>query len=405
MSQTTIRNVAGTLRRRVTLIAGVLLLAQGMAWAGGRVCMCESLLGQLDAVKIPSELKLRAAYPEIIAGYRAGERRISALAFISDGGSLVVAEDGADKRGGVAGRVMVLNLTEAVPRMDGLLQAATDTVVSIAVSPDQDFYATGGARWDRSLVLWNTRGSEQQQVWQHKQPSDWWQKTLAFSNDGTHLVSATSDSKGPAQIWRMNSQDRTLDKFQVLPGPAWALSAAAFSPDGRFLAGGLGSGHHHPNDGRILVWNIEKQPAELVSEARVVSADSKESYDVTAAIFSADGRTLVTGDQHGTIRTWFIDEQGRLGSKLAIAAHPGKGMGVQSLARTRYGTVMSSGSDGTVKLWNVDSGKKLKSWDFEAGASTVLAPAPSGRHFAVGLANGAVYILRLQDGDRDQAKR
>jgi WD40 repeat protein len=174
------------------------------------------------------------------------------------------------------------------------------------------------------------------------------------------------------------------------------LSAVTFSPDGRFLAAGLGSGHLHPNDGRLLVWDISRTPAKLVSEASVVAKEAKESYDVTGVVSSRDGKTLISADQHGVLRTWSVDEHGHIAAKQTIQAHRERG-GIQSLALFLDNCVVSSGYDGFVNVWDVKTGKALRHWSFGHGAATVLTVAPSRKHLAVGLSNGAVYILRLEN--------
>jgi WD40 repeat protein len=383
------------LRCRCLLAAAVMLLGQATIWAGGRGCLCDTLLQKLDPVKIPQSLRLSKPFPELIAAHQIGTRSISALAFIDDGANLAVAEHGPDQRGGEAGRVVILDLKGSTPRIGATLKATSDTIGAFAVAPDGEFFVTGGIRWDRTLAVWSGDEPKHEPTWKSQQTTSWWFKTLQFSNDGKRLASATSDSSGPVQLWSVNAEPRTLDAHEILPGPAGGLSAVAFSPDGRFLAAGLGSGHGHSNDGRLLIWDVSRAPAALVSEGNIVSARAPQSYDVTAIVFSRDGKRLITADQQGMLRTWSLHANGHFEPLRVIAAHGSRGGGIQSLAITLNDCVISSGYDGIVNLWNVETGGNVRRWDFGQENSTVLAVAPSLRHVAVGLANGAVYILQL----------
>lgn len=371
-----------------------LLVSQQSAIGGGRACRWKDVLEGLDSRLIPEKLRPDVSAPGIIAAWQGGDRAITALAFVGNDGMLAVAERGADNREGTPGTLTFLNLSGAAPKVQSSERPTNDMLISLAACPDGHCLAGGGARWDRSLILWRETDKNWSQVRRLPLSSDWWLRAMQFSNDGSKLATATSDPSGPVQLWTVMERGETLERDQVLPGPAWSLSAIAFSPNGRLIAAGLGSAHHHPRDGRVLVWDVSQPSAELVADIPARQEGTAENYDVTAIRFSRDGQTLITGDQQGYIRTWSVADHGELTARSTFAAHTGTSGGVQSLARVATGDLISSGYDGTVKVWDTGTGRNIRKWSFGTG-STVLAAAPNLRHFAVGLANGAVYVLKV----------
>ena len=61
----------------------------------------------------------------------------------------------------------------------------------------------------------------------------------------------------------------------------------------------------------------------------------------------------------------------------------------------RGGEIVSTGDDGCLVFWKPTENKLRRVPLGQGGA--VMAAAPSGRHFAIGLADGRVYIVRLKD--------
>ncbi len=404
-------------RRWMLLAAAVALMALNAAWfasraeAGGRRCFCEVLLQKLDPSRVPADLLPDQRIPEIVAAFDIGDRAVSAVAFAGDGERLVIAEAGPPRRGGSPpGRVLLYDLTGASPRPSGSLNATNDAVGSLAVSPATgQVLATGGVRWDQTLTLWRRAGEEWQPAQSVADFSDWWHRSLAFSGDGTMLATVsgsgdldegrdrprsertTSGAAGPVQLWNVSPETGRLHRSQVLPGIPWAASALAFSPNQRFLAVGLGSGHRHPDDGQVLLWDLSASPPRLVHQSHPGdSSRHAEPRDITTVAWTEDGRTLVCGDQDGHLYFSRVAVDGRLEPAATVFAHQ---RGVRSVVVTKEGNVLSSGNDGTVMTWN-SSGERMSHWRFGDDAA-VLAVALTGRHFAVGLADGRVYVLRV----------
>ncbi len=343
-----------------------------------------------------------AAIPGIAARWSSNRilLGVTALEFLGLGETLAVAEFGPRQRGeGGPGRLLLYDVSGTAPRQKGTLEASSDMVVGLASSPRiGELLVTGGGRWDQTVKLWRHAGETWQETKALPKLSDWWPRALAFSPDEKLLATVSGNEAGPVQLWNIEAGGKGLQPARVLPGPAWAVSALAFSPNGRFLVAGLGSQHRHPNDGQLLAWDLTASPPKLVHQAtgldekRVDEKGRKEPGDITGLAFLPGGNTLVSGDQHGLIRAWNVTKTGALEPAAKIEAHQ---RGVRSLAVDLNGQVLSTGNDGYLVFWKPGETKLRRVHLGDGGA--VMAAAPSGRHFAVGLSDGRVYIVRLPE--------
>jgi WD40 repeat protein/serine/threonine protein kinase len=200
---------------------------------------------------------------------------------------------------------------------------------------------------------------------------------LSFSPDSRYLASASRS--GTIKLWKAQSgRPETLPPFQHGPKPkrwgmliaggeGWSgkngVTSLAFSPGGNRLAS---SGH----DGTVRIWDTRNG-----HELRTISAHSSTC---NAVAFSPDGRRVASAGaeaQKGPTpevdgankpvpldrgaqwaRVWDV----RTGNKLLELRHAAA---VSSIAFSPRGhDVVTGGRDGTVKLWNAQDGKELKTF-------------------------------------------
>ncbi|KAL3658491.1 hypothetical protein V7S43_016623 [Phytophthora oleae] len=103
----------------------------------------------------------------------------------------------------------------------------------------------------------------------------------------------TTGDDGVLRIW-----DLTHHLLIISSKLDTSSRACAYSPDGDFIAVGLGSGgtgRRHKKDGSMLVFEDRGQSVEIVYETR----DTKQS--VTVLRFSPDGQSLVCGAMDGSV--------------------------------------------------------------------------------------------------------
>jgi WD40 repeat protein len=148
-----------------------------------------------------------------------------------------------------------------------------DEVYAVAFSPpNAGLVAAGGS--DRVIRLWDVAGGGKRQELRGHTDNV---LAVTFAPDGRTLASGGSDRT--VRIWDVAS-GREIRAFR---GPV--EKDVAFSPDGKVLAVGGG-------DGNVRLWDVES------GQERAVF---REEGWVSHAVFAADGRMLVTGNNQGQI--------------------------------------------------------------------------------------------------------
>ncbi len=109
------------------------------------------------------------------------------------------------------------------------------------------------------------------------------------------------------------------------------------------------------------------------------------SGSVTGGLFTPDGRLIVTSSLDGTLRLW----QAQTGKELRLyAGHTGP---IWRHALSPDGrTILSSGFDGTARVWNLETGVELHRFTHEDGV-TAVDFSPDGAHILTG--SGPVLFM------------
>ena len=189
---------------------------------------------------------------------------------------------------------------------------------------------------------------------------------LAFSPDGTRLVSATME--GSVQMWDSETgialtsfveQDPDSVKHEMKEGAAGAfgsrvvtityqdpISVLAFSPNGKLLA----AGSHK----QIRLWNMKTGNwGEGISSINNRKEDREVFHGAEALVFSPDSTILINGDGNGRIQLWDMTTGDEL---TTLNGHTEQ---VETLQFSPDGkTLVSTGQDGTILVW--DWGKIIK---------------------------------------------
>ena len=161
----------------------------------------------------------------------------------------------------------------------------THSTSSLAVSPDQRMIASGGAKWDTNVALWDPYNRKLLKTL--KGHTDFI-TSVAFSPDSRTLASGSWDNT--VLLW--NIADGKL--ITTLRGHTDRVLAVAFSPDGRTLASGS-------DDQTIRLWDITtgRQKDTLLGHTSGVTSLAFNPNRITYMLASAGG-------WDNTVRLWDI---------------------------------------------------------------------------------------------------
>jgi WD40 repeat protein len=223
-------------------------------------------------------------------------------------------------------------------------------------------------------------------------------KSLAFSPDGRLLASASFD--GTVKIWKTTdgSEARTLRGFA---GKAVAVS---FTPDGRSLLAAA-------SDRSVRVFD-----ASTWSETRNLRGDGGEANGEApseVAAFSADGRFLVTSNGDKTVQLRDLSAAGQTGAAAdstttgatadttvgPTRVFESYSTGVYSVAFSPDRRWLATGNkDKTIRVWEVATGRRVRTLTGHTGWVTSLAFSPDSRWLASASLSGAVKLWDNETG-------
>jgi WD40 repeat protein/uncharacterized caspase-like protein len=214
--------------------------------------------------------------------------------------------------------------------------------------------------------------------------------SVAFSPDGRTLASGSADNT--IKLWDVASGRELRD----LAGHTGYVTSVAISPDKRTLASGS-------LDYTIKLWDV--------ASGRELRTLAGHTSPVTSVAFSPDGRTLAsgsadnsvdytpdgrifaTGSADNTIKLWDVTSGREL---RTLAGHTN---GVISIAFSSDGIILASGNpDHTVKLWDAASGRELRTLAGHTSPVNSVAFSPDGRTLASGSLDHMVKLWDVASG-------
>ncbi|KAJ6538178.1 quinon protein alcohol dehydrogenase-like superfamily, partial [Mycena vulgaris] len=237
---------------------------------------------------------------------------------------------------------------------DAVLRGHLDSVTSVAYSPDGTHIVSGSN--DNTVRVWDAE--TQTQIRAPLRGHTDWVQSVAFSADGTHIVSGSDDST--VRVWDAETQTQI---GAPLEGHTSEVTSVVFSPDGTLIVSGS-------RDNTVCVWDAEThtqigaplrghtswvQSVAFSSDGTHIVSGSSDNTGhtlmVNSVAFSPDGTHIVSGSNDNTVRVWDAETQTQIGASLE-----GHTSEVTSVAFSADGTHIVSGSDdNTVRVWDAET--------------------------------------------------
>lgn len=228
-----------------------------------------------------------------------------------------------------------------------------------------------------------------------------WSQTVA----GASHVAATKDGKWLATVIGQEVQLRDTSTGQVTR--TWAtrepLGPLSFSPDGKILAAGITEWGSHGGRGGKLAGGVELWDVEHAGLLRSTTDDKP----VTFLKCSADGKQVMTSSNGGPVKLWDTTTgeltrilPGRMGADISPDGE---------FVACVSATAASDKATGMIDLFRFKDGSKVRSFTSERGSSASyllwVTFSPNGRLLAATDWNGTVSVWNVESGKLQQSTK
>jgi WD40 repeat protein/uncharacterized caspase-like protein len=266
--------------------------------------MVEKLKAQIEAKQRGDKGPVTVAKTAPLAELRVSGPAI-ALDFSSDGKLLAVATGGD--------QIEIFDAESHQPLRK--LEVKQGKVLALLFQHATHKLAVGSA--DKGLALWDADGGK---VVQQFVGSEGAVFALAFLNDGRGLASGGKDSQ--VRVW-----DLAAGKLDYsLPEPTGYVRALAVDRGGRRLAAGSKSGaitiYRLPFGRDLEATGQVFSAGGSAADAQLILETGEHTDRVSHALFTKDGKQVITGSWDKTVRIWDA-ETGEMLRAIRLPAYPG----------------------------------------------------------------------------------
>ncbi|KAG8718669.1 hypothetical protein FRC09_012289 [Ceratobasidium sp. 395] len=248
----------------------------------------------------------------------------------------------------------------------------TDSVRSVAYSPDGAHVVSGSS--DKTIRIWDAHTG--QSIGQPLQGHTDSVNSVVYSPDGAHIVSGSDDNT--VHIWDAHTGQSIGQPLQGHTRSVWSV---AYSPNGAHVVSGS-------SDNIVRIWDAHTgQPIGQPLRGHTRS--------VRSVAYSPDGAHIVSGSDDNTIHIRDAHTGQSIGQPLRGHTHS-----VWSVAYSPNGAHFVSGSfDYTVRIWDAHTGQPIgQPLQDHTGSVRSVAYSPDGTHIVSGSYDNTIRIWDAHTG-------
>ena len=252
-------------------------------------------------------------------------------------------------------------------------------VLAVAITPTGKEIIS--ASFDETIKTWHLDSTKQKKssTFGHTSKIEY----VSVTPNGKEIIACSS--KGAIKIWNVQTwSERTIIDLSR------KTESAAVTQDGEKAILGL-------QDGTIQIWNLSLEPQTLnLNEPR--QKNRRDRLSLVAV--SSDGQIIAAVLSQHTIKIWNREKQasGFGNHKEHFSFQSGQeSVSALTIAPDRK-QIFAGLSNGTIRSWNLENGKRLDNFQVHQSAITALSTSPDGSLLIAGSSKGALKILDMKVG-------